>query len=546
GDNGGSLAGEAYVVFGGAGGFGIADGAGRQVIDLTALTSAQGFIIQGDVAGDYAGQSVSSAGDVNGDGFDDLIVGAPLGDDGGSLAGEAYVLFGSAGFLGTNVSGHQVIDLTNLSAAQGFIVQGDWADDQAGRSVSSAGDVNGDGFDDLIVGAHRSDDGGIDAGEAYVVFGGAGGFGIADGAGRQVIDLTTLTSAQGFIIQGDADGDFAGYSVSSAGDVNGDGFDDLIVGAYGGDDGGDGAGEAYVVFGGATGTESTVAVSRTGTGSADNFTGNAGGDTFTGIGASDVVRSGAGEDAISIDVLGFARIDGGRGTDTLALSDSGMSFDLTGPGSAGVSSVEIIDLTGTGNNTVILDRLAVFGLTEERSAGVAELTVRGNAGDTVSLTDAGWAQGANVTQDAITYASYTSGSASLLVQIGVSVSVPGFAEILQILGTAEVNEIAIGGYDGLAQAKPADVDYPPVLQDFARSTYLLERLALEDRSFDFSRLTEPEYRPSSVAAQLAEVPAGHGYISDMATFDWAALDAEFNDHAALTDGLVRTIEVWDL
>ena len=97
--------------------------------------------------------SVSAAGDVNGDGYDDLIVGAPSGDDGGSYAGEAYVVFGKAGGFGT-------IDLTGLAAADGFIIQGDAAADQAGFSVSSAGDVNGDGYDDLIVGAPDGDDGG--------------------------------------------------------------------------------------------------------------------------------------------------------------------------------------------------------------------------------------------------------------------------------------------------------------------------------------------------------------------------------------------------
>ncbi|MCW0182734.1 MAG: hypothetical protein OJI70_13240, partial [Zavarzinia sp.] len=193
----------------------------RQVIDLTSLSAAQGFIIQGDTNNDQAGRSVSSAGDVNGDGFDDLIVGAPYGDDAGSSAGETYVVFGAAGGFGTDVGGRQVIDLTTLSAAQGFLVQGDVAGDQAGRSVSSAGDVNGDGYDDLIVGAPYGEDGGSYAGEAYVIFGAAGGFG-TDVGGRQVIDLTTLTAAQGFIIQADTAGDYTGWSVSSAGDVNGD------------------------------------------------------------------------------------------------------------------------------------------------------------------------------------------------------------------------------------------------------------------------------------------------------------------------------------
>jgi VCBS repeat-containing protein len=253
GDDGGADAGTAYIVFGTASGFGTADSSGRHVIDLTTLAAAQGFMIQGDAADDRAGSAVSSAGDVNGDGFDDLIVGARYGDDGGSLAGEAYVVFGTASSFGTPIGGKQVIDLTTLSASQGFVIQGDAAGDKAGFSVSSAGDVNGDGFEDLIVGAMGGNDGGNLAGEAYVVFGTASGFGTADGSGRRVVDLTTLTATQGFVIQGDTAGDRAGFSVSSAGDVNGDGFDDLIVGAATGDDGGSNAGEAYVVFGTASG-----------------------------------------------------------------------------------------------------------------------------------------------------------------------------------------------------------------------------------------------------------------------------------------------------
>ncbi|RJF88260.1 hypothetical protein D3874_15595 [Oleomonas cavernae] len=251
GDDGGFNAGEAYVVFGTTAGFGI-NVSGRQVLDLTSLSAAQGFIIQGDSAVDYAGESVASAGDINGDGFDDLIVGARKGDDGGTDAGEAYVLFGGAGTFGTDVGGRQVIDLTTLSAAQGFVIQGDTAGDDTGRRVSSAGDVNGDGITDLIVGATNGDDGGNGAGEAYVIFGTTAGFG-TDVGGRQVIDLTTLSAAQGFIIQGDADFDGAGRAVSTAGDVNGDGYGDLIVGAPAGDDGGNIAGEAYVIFGTADG-----------------------------------------------------------------------------------------------------------------------------------------------------------------------------------------------------------------------------------------------------------------------------------------------------
>jgi len=261
GNNGGLYAGEAYVVFG-------TEGVTRSNIDLTNLGSAgfiiqgdapadlsslgtAGFIIQGDAASDRAGYSVSSAGDVNGDGIDDLIVGAPNGDDGGITAGEAYVIFGTAGATRANV------DLSSLGSA-GFIIQGNVVLDYSGFSVSSAGDVNGDGFDDVIVSAHYGDPGGYSyAGQAYVVFGTAG-------ATRANIDLSNLGDA-GFTIEGEAAGDRAGQSVSAAGDINGDGIDDLIVGAPEGDDLGINSGESYVVYGTLGATRADVDLSSLGT-----------------------------------------------------------------------------------------------------------------------------------------------------------------------------------------------------------------------------------------------------------------------------------------
>ena len=207
-----------------------------KVIDLSTLTADEGFIIQGDAAGDWTGFSVSAAGDVNDDGIADVIVGAPYGDDGGEDAGEAYVIYGQSG------SGRSLVDLSALTASEGFIIQGDAEGDQAGYSVSAAGDVNNDGIADLIVGARRGDDGGRWAGEAYVIYG-------QSGSGRSLVDLSALTADEGFIIQGDALWDFAGYSVSAAGDVNNDGIADVMVGAIGGNDGGGNAGEAYVIYG---------------------------------------------------------------------------------------------------------------------------------------------------------------------------------------------------------------------------------------------------------------------------------------------------------
>ena len=223
--------GQAFVIFGKASGLG--------TIDLSSLAASTGFVIQGAAAGDYAGFSVSAAGDFNGDGFDDILVGVPDADNNHELAGEAYMIFGKASGFGT-------IDLSNLAAAAGFAIYGDDTADHAGFSVSAAGDVNNDGYDDIIIGAPENDnlrDGvrTIDAGEAYVIYGRASGFG--------TIDLTNLSSSDGFIIQGAAAYDRAGFSVSGAGDVDGDGFDDLIVGAPYNDRGANNAGVAYIVSG---------------------------------------------------------------------------------------------------------------------------------------------------------------------------------------------------------------------------------------------------------------------------------------------------------
>ncbi|MFV2090090.1 MAG: hypothetical protein ACC642_05500, partial [Pseudomonadales bacterium] len=116
-----------------------------------------------------------------------------------------------------------VLDPSTLDGANGFQINGINAGDRSGWSVSGAGDVNGDGFDDMIIGAVFADPNGRDdAGESYVLFGKSGGF-------SAVIELSTLDGANGFRIEGLNAGDRMGGSVSGAGDVNGDGFDDLII-----------------------------------------------------------------------------------------------------------------------------------------------------------------------------------------------------------------------------------------------------------------------------------------------------------------------------
>ena len=217
----GNYEGRVYVIFGKASGLGD--------VDLATLAPADGFAISGADPYDYAGYAVASAGDINGDGFDEIIVSSPY--EGATDPGAVFVIFGkSAGFAD--------LDLGALAPADGFAIRGEAADDHLGFSLSGAGDVNGDGFADLLVGALNS--GALDAGSAYLIYGKAGGF--------SDVDLAALDPADGVIIRGAEDGDLAG-NVSSAGDVDGDGFDDLMVGARSGDLGGADSGQAYIIYG---------------------------------------------------------------------------------------------------------------------------------------------------------------------------------------------------------------------------------------------------------------------------------------------------------
>jgi len=220
------------------------------LLNLSSLDSGNGFAINGTGSYDTSGSSVSSAGDINGDGFDDVIIGAPNAGPTGSSGlgtGEAYVVFGSSEGFSTP------LDVSTLDGTNGFVITGKNEGDRLGSSVAGAGDINNDGTSDLIVSApNATSNGNTNAGETYVIFGNNAGF-------SSTFNPSALNGSNGFTISGASAGDLAGFSTSGIGDFNKDGVDDLAISALGGDPTNSGnAGATYVVFGSSTGFGSNL------------------------------------------------------------------------------------------------------------------------------------------------------------------------------------------------------------------------------------------------------------------------------------------------
>ena len=303
------------------------------------LDGSDGFRINGVTNSDLM-REVGSA-DVNADGFTDLLLGSHRADiDGQANIGQTYIVFGKAGGFDAEIS---LSALDGSDGADGFtltLVQ-PYTGGNLGRAVGSAGDFNGDGFDDLLVTAPIAS-GSIalsGGGENYILFGSVAGFSAA-------VDLTALDSSQGVRIDGAGNNDRVGYSASGAGDVNGDGFDDIILGAQQPTGGFDG--ETHLVFG----SDVSTIVTNQGTSASETVIGNGqvnvmilgqGDDIFNSGASDDVVRGGEGRDRGSLG-SGNDRAFGGAGDDVL----NGSLGDDYLDGGAGTDRL----VMGFGNDTV--------------------------------------------------------------------------------------------------------------------------------------------------------------------------------------------------
>jgi hypothetical protein len=334
-------AGQSFVVFGSRSGFG-------SVLSPATLNGSNGFLINGAAAGDNSGRSVSGAGDVNGDGIDDLIIGADRANPNGNDSGQSYVVFGR------RTEFQAALNTSELNGSNGFRINGIAAFENSGFSVSGAGDVNGDGIDDLIIGAYLADVNGTNSGQSYVVFGNRSGF-AAD------LNLSTLNGSNGFRINGITANDRLGNSVSRAGDVNGDGISDLIIGAFLAGPNGTNSGQSYVIFG-----------SRNGF--AANFTPSAlngsNGFRINGIAAYDISGvsvSGAGdvnEDGVDDLIIGA----NGAGSNGNA---SGQSYVVFGSRSGFTADLNLSTLNGS--NGFRIDGIADFDSSGVSVSGAGDI-----------------------------------------------------------------------------------------------------------------------------------------------------------------------------
>jgi hypothetical protein len=248
-DTNGADSGAAWVIYGGP-------GLAQVTLDESGLPPSQGFLIRGSGPDVAAGVGVGGTGDVNNDGFDDVVLGETEADPSGDNSGAAYVVYGAAS------RGTVTLDTAGLPPTTGFAMLGAQAQDIL-RSGPNDDDLNGDGIDDVVLGAPNEPpgSGSTNPGHAYVVYG------LSGPRGTVQLDNTALPPATGFVITGATATSLTGSDVAGTRDVNGDGLGDLIVGAPADLNN---ESRSYVVFG-KPGTRGTFVLDAAGLPATDGF-----------------------------------------------------------------------------------------------------------------------------------------------------------------------------------------------------------------------------------------------------------------------------------
>jgi hypothetical protein len=450
--------------------------------DLSGITS--GRIVAGFAAG--------GGGDVNGDGFDDIVFTMLSADYDAAI----LVWFGRA----------ELAAYSNLDAdmsGDGILVTGDFGFASDTGEAAIVGDLNGDGFDDVAVGAPNEDGGG----RVYVIWGRA--------TPATVTRTQLLAGEGGFVVNAGWAASQLGESVAG-GDIDGDGLDDLLFGApLGGDDGEGVVGVEY-------GRDYTSAIDEVGGSGADNLVGTdaaesfvagRGDDEVVGGGGQDVFYLGAGDDVVTINDASFQRVRGGSGEDTLVLAPGCGDVDLVASRGR-IEDIERIELNG---QSLSIGRLDVLRLSDTSN----RLIIAGDAGTLATVSGEPWQYDGQLTFEGREYTTLSAGRAELWIDTRLTTQIPPSMPDQTFL----INENSVAGTN-VGTINAADPDGPTL--DFALVSAVPEDVFLLDEN-------------SGRINVLDSAPL------DFEGADWPfVLEVRATDNAGLTTVSTITVELRDV